>query len=1459
MGQARRFAAHTLLAGALALVFALPVKAAAPPENATIRPLSDVESASLLFDLFSEGPDARLRAIRTFRQRAPSREAFRLAAIVLLARMAMAGEEDGPHQLAFDAMARIDPKATRAGPALLLSLRALPDDVRRRLILGRLLEFLRKPHPELQRQIVDALSELVSESAEADREAPIQSLLPLLSAKRKELRRAVVSALSNIGPSSKPEQQRQIVDALVRLLEDEREPEVQSNAVAAIGRHGSEARRAIQPLLKLWDKFPKLRGDLAEAFVNLGPVARDAIGALRSSLRPSSPIELRVVAAKALGSIGPDAKDAVPELQALLKHNPEPLRLAAVEALGRIGPQAETACQALMELLSGSPELRERAIEALARIGGAETVRLLSNVVQDSGASATTRKSAIRALHGMGARAHDAIPFLVGALDDPEVRAPAAAALATIAMGLKDTRDIERLPALRTARTRLRQIAPPPGPAAPGSDREVVRRSLDGLEDAVAALEMIERAGRMPFAWRVALILLAVASRILLAVASLLLVWVAVLGLRPGWLLAVSDRLDRLDERLRWLIPQPVSQRLRELLAHFNYRPRALDTWVARHVGAARASFDQSFPRAHDDNVILLPLAHPGPGTASFASPRQLAHLFRSAQARVLISGGPETGKTCWASHLGRAAMHDRVEERLRTNPMIVVLLDRDTKPLGGDDSLIHVLQRKLALVLHLARPPRWLFVRALLRHQRLLVILDGLSEMTSEMRALVRRSFSAFDVNALLITSREGDLLEGLAVSALAPRALEPQHLARHVERYLSQLFAGKGWGDSALQAIAQKVLHLLGGRPCSALVLARLCAESLLHAPAEGLPSLPDNVPDLVLGHVRRLCARPGEGPGDGPDPVMRDVQAVAWACLASGYRHSPSPRSHVLAELGNLPQPEGTGEARLTGLQAHAGLLHGPGDDTLAFTTDLLAEYLAGMHLVENYKDDLPRWQEFFKRLPRDQAPAAQNFLLAVRDCCLVRHRQAGLTDFVLHQLAELTVPERVLLGWVRRELQEARDQMTAIFPPRGNWVRPGALVGHRHRHATTVSGDCYNFFDRTNGLGIYAVDCEGHGLAAASEVRALYQALASRERWGQGDVCDELAAADRMVRDGALYLHKNNFFCMSLTAIDVAAHKVRFANAGMPTPLLLFRRRQGTVDVLEARGRPLGNNYRNPRTPPTRAEADYEDGDLLVLYSDGISEAPDPTTLCQAGPARASQPKACLFGRAGVIDTVWASSNRPPEAIADEVLWAAAQHARALTPRDDQTVIVVALGEGFKGDDRLTSRVLLPVSDDTFHLRHSGPATVEACQHQLRPLLFATMSELGFGDERRRQQVWTATWEALQNGLQHATQPGEVLRVRLSRPCQREGWLRVEVNQPRPWRSGDLLLSHATERIRTQQRAPGGTIVMQWLADEVELGEQERTIGLLFSPAVKAERRVPCPSGPLHAPGEGGQST
>ena len=349
-------------------------------------------------------------------------------------------------------------------------------------------------------------------------------------------------------------------------------------------------------------------------------------------------------------------------------------------------------------------------------------------------------------------------------------------------------------------------------------------------------------------------------------------------------------------------------------------------------------------------------------------------------------------------------------------------------------------------------------------------------------------------------------------------------------------------------------------------------------------------------------------------------------------------------------------------------------------------------------------------------------------------------------------------------------------------------------------------------------------EGHGLAASQQARAVYQAVTTGD-WGHGEARHELERADEIVRRGAIFQKENVAFCMSFTEVDPERMEIRHANAGMPFPLL-FRVGQSRPETLQAAGVYVGAGYARYPVKPERATAKVEDGALLVLFSDGITEARDA--------------RGRLFGQQGITAAVARVPDASADAVADEILRAVRQHAAKEEPDDDQTLVVVLIGHPVTPSRTVEFRA--PEESEGVFALVNGADTFSRLD-QLRERIHS----LAAGHDvspRRASQIWQATFEAIQNALKHGSQPGDVVSVRIAwKSSAGRAVIEVEVRQPRLWEDWDHMLGAARRReVEAGRFLLGGTVLMLWLASEVVVTDLGQRTLMRFSPDVVSDRKV-----------------
>jgi HEAT repeat protein len=200
-------------------------------------------------------------------------------------------------------------------------------------------------------------------------------------------------------------------------------------AACSIALMGNKGVSAAVTLLK--DQNSDLKGYGAWILGTIGPNAEVAVPELIATLKDKHS-GVHLAAAEALGQIGKHAKRAIPSLATALKHGSELFRVVAAVAIRHIDPLNKDAISTLVHLLQSKDETqRLNAVYALQEVGKGEKiviVALANTALQDNKSS--VRTSATESLTELGQLQRLAVPVFVRALRNPDDRLRKRAAIA---------------------------------------------------------------------------------------------------------------------------------------------------------------------------------------------------------------------------------------------------------------------------------------------------------------------------------------------------------------------------------------------------------------------------------------------------------------------------------------------------------------------------------------------------------------------------------------------------------------------------------------------------------------------------------------------------------------------------------------------------------------------------------------------------------------------------------------------------------------------------------------------------------------------------------------------------------------------------------------------------------------------------------------------------------------------
>jgi serine phosphatase RsbU (regulator of sigma subunit)/pSer/pThr/pTyr-binding forkhead associated (FHA) protein len=200
---------------------------------------------------------------------------------------------------------------------------------------------------------------------------------------------------------------------------------------------------------------------------------------------------------------------------------------------------------------------------------------------------------------------------------------------------------------------------------------------------------------------------------------------------------------------------------------------------------------------------------------------------------------------------------------------------------------------------------------------------------------------------------------------------------------------------------------------------------------------------------------------------------------------------------------------------------------------------------------------------------------------------------------------------------------------------------------------IGGDYYDFIEREDGRLVIALgDVSGKGTAAALLMSSLHAAIHAQSA-SHDSLVETISAVNRYLADN---IPANRFVTLFYAELDPESGALSFLNAGHNPPLIVHA--AGTVEQLASGGLPLGikpdAEYREGRTR-------LQQGDVLVIYSDGVTEAVSP-----AGEE---------FGATRLYEVVSRNVNASAAGIRDRIESSLTKFAQGTSAADDITLVIV----------------------------------------------------------------------------------------------------------------------------------------------------------------------------------------
>ncbi|MEP7077130.1 MAG: SpoIIE family protein phosphatase [Acidobacteriota bacterium] len=255
----------------------------------------------------------------------------------------------------------------------------------------------------------------------------------------------------------------------------------------------------------------------------------------------------------------------------------------------------------------------------------------------------------------------------------------------------------------------------------------------------------------------------------------------------------------------------------------------------------------------------------------------------------------------------------------------------------------------------------------------------------------------------------------------------------------------------------------------------------------------------------------------------------------------------------------------------------------------------------------------------------------------------------------RLTEAIAREAAQKERMNTELEIAREVQERLFPQELPVVEGLDFFG-ACRPALGVGGDYYDFLELPeNRFGIAIGDISGKGIGASLMMASLQASLRGQTLHFGNDLAGLMSQINSLVYEASTTNRYATFF---YAQYEKKTRMLSYVNAGHNPPFLI--RVDGSVLKLEEGGAVVG------MLPPmlvnyTQGEIQLAAGDLLVGYTDGISEAMNPNEE--------------EWGEDAMLESIKTVADMPAAQILPFVVAAADRFADGAKQHDDMTMVIV----------------------------------------------------------------------------------------------------------------------------------------------------------------------------------------
>jgi len=457
--------------------------------------------------------------------------------------------------------------------------------------------------------------------------------------------------------------------------------------------------------------------------------------------------------------------------------------------------------------------------------------------------------------------------------------------------------------------------------------------------------------------------------------------WVGLLTVflfnRPLWILKLH-RLTKLNEIEKIKIPGlgaagQFLAGLLTLLPIFVKHRRTLDAWIVEN----QALFRRGWEGHRETGYVPLPIRIGDPLSGELIDrpgPEDIRRRIAKPRSAIQIIGPGGAGKTTLTCQIASWAF----DQELGDHPMLPVWVDEE---LDSDlKTLRSVVKAKLTAVLT-NEDLEDAFFEALLKRQRILVIVDRLSERSAITQRHIENLYRSAKIGSLVLTSRVSRILEGVQSVGIYLQPLDSSTLLHFVtsllRAYRSDEVQAKAFSKIKEQTdLGNRVASLISlrtdkGEEDVALVPlpVRLFVEQAIQLVRNGqsLDELPASLPEVYFLYLRRVNPLDSSVPHFlTGDQMLKIAKALGKVALQPDFVPKEFSRTAAVSALKAVEEPVTNTYDPIERLKLNGVLIEKQGglDCRLRFALDPIAEFLAAAAYAEELGSSTKAWDDILE---------------------------------------------------------------------------------------------------------------------------------------------------------------------------------------------------------------------------------------------------------------------------------------------------------------------------------------------------------------------------------------------------------------------------------------------------------------------------------------------------------------